>query len=82
MKPPHNGVLGVLSPLIANVYLDAFDQCMKYRGHRIVLYADDILILCGAKPSANNALKVAEAYLEGELKLMINRRNMGKICRT
>jgi group II intron reverse transcriptase/maturase len=32
---------GVISPLIANVYLDAFDQEMKRRGHRIVRYADD-----------------------------------------
>jgi hypothetical protein len=31
----------------ANVYLDAFDQHMKARGHRIVRYADDILIMCG-----------------------------------
>ena len=33
---------GVISPLIANVYLDAFDQEMKRRGHRIVRYADDV----------------------------------------
>ena len=32
---------GVISPLIANVYLDAFDQFMKERNHRIVRYADD-----------------------------------------
>jgi group II intron reverse transcriptase/maturase len=32
---------GVISPLIANVYLDAFDQFMKSRKHRIVRYADD-----------------------------------------
>ena len=65
---------GVISPLIANVYLDAFDQHMKRRGHRIVRYADDILILCGSKPAATNALSVATAYLEGELKLTVNRR--------
>ena len=35
---------GVISPLIANIYLDAFDEEMKQRGHRIVRYADDILI--------------------------------------
>jgi len=63
---------GVISPLIANVYLDAFDQHMKNRGHRIVRYADDILILCGSKPAAENALKVATRYLEGELKLTVN----------
>lgn len=32
---------GVISPLIANIYLDAFDQEMRRRGHRIVRYADD-----------------------------------------
>ena len=64
---------GVISPLIANVYLDAFDQHMKRRGHRIVRYADDILILCGSKPAAYNALTVASAYLEDELKLTVNR---------
>jgi RNA-directed DNA polymerase len=35
----------VISPLISNIYLDAFGQEMKRRGHRIVRYADDILIL-------------------------------------
>ena len=32
---------GVISPLIANIYLDVFDQEMKRRNHRIVRYADD-----------------------------------------
>lgn len=63
---------GVISPLIANVYLDAFDQFMKARGHQIVRYADDILILCGSRVGANNALRVARSYLEGELKLTVN----------
>ena len=30
---------GVISPLISNVYLDAFDQEMKRRGHRHVVHA-------------------------------------------
>lgn len=64
---------GVISPLIANVYLDSFDQHMKERGHRIVRYADDILILCQSKSAANNALKQASKYLEGELRLTVNR---------
>ena len=63
---------GVISPLIANVYLDAFDQFMKARGHRIVRYADDILILCGSRAGAKNALRVARRYLENELKLTVN----------
>lgn len=63
---------GVISPLIANVYLDAFDQYMKNRKHRIVRYADDILILCGSKKGAQNALAVARNYLEGDLRLTVN----------
>lgn len=63
---------GVISPLIANVYLDAFDQHMKARGHRIVRYADDILILCGSKKGAHNALAVARNALEGNLRLRVN----------
>jgi group II intron reverse transcriptase/maturase len=64
---------GVISPLIANVYLDAFDQFMKSREHRIVRYADDILVFTRSKRAAENACKQAARYLEGELKLTINR---------
>lgn len=63
---------GVISPLIANVYLDSFDQFMKERGHRIVRYADDILILSQSKSAAVNALKQASRYLEEELLLTVN----------
>lgn len=45
---------------------------MKSRGHRIVRYADDILILTRSKSAAENALKRASRYLEEELKLTVN----------
>ena len=64
---------GVVSPLIANIYLDAFDQEMKRRGHRIVRYADDILILCRSKSAASRALATATKILEVDLKLTVNR---------
>lgn len=63
---------GVISPLVANVYLNEFDLFMKGRGHRIVRYADDILILCRSKKGAENAQEVARSYLEGPLKLKVN----------
>lgn len=63
---------GVISPLISNVYLDAFDQEMKRRGHRIVRYADDILILCRSRSAAEHARVVATDILEGELRLTVN----------
>ena len=63
---------GVISPLIANIYLDQYDQYMKSRGHRIVRYADDILVLCKSKSAAENALQVSRSYLEKELELKVN----------
>ncbi|MGF1681637.1 group II intron reverse transcriptase/maturase [Photobacterium minamisatsumaniensis] len=63
---------GVISPLIANLYLDAFDQEMRRRGHRIVRYADDILILCRSRSGAENALRQATEILEKGLKLTVN----------
>lgn len=65
---------GVISPLIANVYLDEFDQEMKRRNHRIVRYADDILILCGSRVAAEQAQRVATQLLEGDLRLKVNER--------
>ena len=59
--------------MLANIYLDAFDQEMKRRNHRIVRYADDILILCCSQPAAENALKSATQILEKDLKLTVNR---------
>ena len=65
---------GVISPLIANVYLNAFDREMTRLGYRHVRYADDILILCGSRRSAERALWRATAYLEGPLRLQVNRK--------
>jgi hypothetical protein len=64
---------GVISPLLANIYLDAFDQEMKRRKHRIVRYADDILIFCNSLAAADNALNSATQILEKDLKLIVNR---------
>jgi len=63
---------GVISPLLANIYLDAFDQEMMRRDHRIVRYADDILILCNSLSAAENVLKSATQILEVDLKLTVN----------
>jgi group II intron reverse transcriptase/maturase len=62
----------VFSPLIANVYLNTFDQVMKERGHRIVRFADDIRIFKYSKSAAENALKQSKKILEKELRLKIN----------
>ncbi len=65
---------GVISPLIANVYLDRFDQFMKQRGHRIVRYADDILIQTRSRSAAANVQHQATVFLEHQLKLTVNQK--------
>jgi group II intron reverse transcriptase/maturase len=65
---------GVISPLLANIYLNDFDQYMKSCGHRVIRYADDILIFKFSKAGAESVLNVASDYLENNLKLTVNRR--------
>lgn len=64
---------GVISPLLANIYLDAFDQFTMRRGYRIVRYADDILIFAPSYKGAQRRMSEAVKFLEEELKLEVNR---------
>jgi RNA-directed DNA polymerase len=59
---------GVISPLLANVYLNGLDQQMAQAGYEMVRYADDFVILCRSEAEAQAALAavarwVAEAGL-------------------
>lgn len=47
---------GVISPLLANLYLDPFDQQMARAGWELVRYADDFVILCRSEAEAQAAL--------------------------
>ena len=60
-----------ISPMLANLYLDKFDQRMENEGFKLVRFADDFLILCKTKPSAEAALQLSESAL-AELKLQLN----------
>ena len=46
----------VISPLLANIYLDPLDASMAERGYRMVRYADDFVILCRTREEAEAAL--------------------------
>ena len=70
---------GVISPLLANIYLDYFDQWTMSRGYRIVRYADDILIFASSRKGAERRLEASEKVLEDEMGLVINRK---KTCIT
>jgi len=47
---------GVISPLLANVYLNPLDHQMEKAGWEMVCYADDFVILCRSEAEAQNAL--------------------------
>jgi len=64
---------GVISPLLANIYLDHFDQEMRRRNIRIVRYADDILVFARTPRQAERYKQVAYDILEGDLKLVVNK---------
>lgn len=47
---------GVISPLLANIYLHAFDQAWtEYGGGTLVRYADDFVVLCSSAAQAEQA---------------------------
>jgi CRISPR-associated protein Cas1 len=52
-----------LSPLLANVFLDAFDEAAVRAGLRLVRYADDFLLLCRDEAEAQQALQTARELL-------------------
>lgn len=64
---------GPLSPLLANIMLDPLDQKIEQMGLPFVRYADDFLILCKKKAQAITAMAEVSAYIEGSLKLLINK---------
>jgi group II intron reverse transcriptase/maturase len=64
---------GPLSPLLSNIMLNELDKELEKRGHRFVRYADDMVILCKSKRSAERTLKSIIAYIEEKLFLKVNR---------
>lgn len=62
----------MISPLLANIYLHPFDVAMTERGHRLVRYADDWVILTGSWQAAERAMAGAKRVLEQELGLAVH----------
>lgn len=63
---------GPLSPLLANIYLHAFDEAMQAQGHRHIRYADDVVFFAHSEQEAAQALEAARQVLEGQLKLRVH----------
>ncbi len=64
---------GPLSPLLSNIMLNEFDKELERRGHRFVRYADDCMIFCKSRKSAERTLKNILPFVEGKLFLKVNR---------
>lgn len=64
---------GNLSPLLANIYLNEFDQEYKKRGVPCIRYADDIVLLAKSKRASERLLETSTTYLEEKLKLKVNK---------
>jgi RNA-directed DNA polymerase len=61
---------GVISPLLANIYLDPLDRLMAGLGFEMVRYADDMVVLCRSREEAESALeKLGEWMAEAGLTL-------------
>ncbi len=55
---------GVVSPLLANVYLHRFDRAWQTRGMGVLVrYADDIVVMCRSRQEAEDALSALTAIL-------------------
>ena len=64
---------GPLSPLLANILLDAFDKELERRGHVFCRYADDCNIYVSSRRAAERVMASLTQFLESRLKLRVNR---------
>ena len=53
----------VMSPLLANIYLNALDHQMVQSGYEMVRYADDFVILCRSEQEARAALGEVQQWV-------------------
>lgn len=65
---------GILSGLLANLYLNDFDHVIleRFPAVRYVRYADDFLIFCSSSSECHTVKYFVEEYLAGQLGLELN----------
>jgi RNA-directed DNA polymerase len=54
----------VISPLLANLYLNPLDHLLAEAGYAMVRYADDFVILCRSRADADQALAKVKSWVE------------------
>jgi group II intron reverse transcriptase/maturase len=68
---------GPLSPLLANIYLDALDKELEKRKHTFCRYADDCNIYVCSESAAERVRESTTQWLKKELKLEVNEEKSG-----
>lgn len=64
---------GPLSPLLSNIMLNELDKELERRGHKFVRYADDLVIQCRNRRSAERIMSTISRFIEDKLFLKVNR---------
>ena len=54
----------VISPLLGNLYLHPLDVHLREKGHQLVRYADDFVVLCRSREEAEAALAEVRGWVE------------------
>lgn len=68
---------GPLSPLLANIYLNALDQELERRGHQFSRYADDCNIYVGSQAAGERVMESIRGWIEKHLRLQVNASKSG-----
>ena len=68
---------GPMSPLLANIYLDALDKEIEARGLAHVRYADDCNIYVGSQAAADRVKESISRWIEQRLRLKVNESKSG-----
>ncbi len=53
-----------ISPVLANLFLDEFDEALLKKGYKAIRYGDDFIILCKSPEKARDALEFSTKTLE------------------
>ena len=71
----------VISPLLANLYLDPLDRLLAQHGYPMVRYADDFVILTRSQAEAEKALALVKESVRDKIMLPTEAREGPSVTR-
>jgi RNA-directed DNA polymerase len=54
---------GLISPLLANIYLNPLDQLLTRQGYQVIRYADDMVVLCQEDQTAHRVMEIMDDWM-------------------